>query len=208
MTKQFLELILSVLFVLLVSFSTIAQGAGDELFGLDIGVYGGIEAGTLVDPNRKAPVTIGGIPMGARITNDLNGTWSMLYQAGILLDLVNSQVVQQGGEVGLSWHFMGGSRHVGFGSTLGTIEGTSKNDLSLALRSGYYQMLASSKADPLDRVTGSLVEFKTGLEYRQEFFWGTAIGAEVLLSVITMPASVERLSYQGLSIIFVWRSRI
>lgn len=193
----------------LCSLSMRAQAASlDDLIEMDVGVYSGLEAGTLVDPNRDAPVGIGGIPMGARITDDLSGTWSLLYQGGILLDLINSQVVRQGGEVGLSWHFMGGSRHVGMGSTLGTIEGTSKMNLSLAMRSGYYQMLASSKADPLDRVTGSIVEFKTGLEYRQDFFWGTALGAEALLTLFTMPASVERLSYQGFSLLFVWRGRI
>jgi len=167
--------------------------------------------GLVVDPTRKKgnqEVGFGGIPLGARITTSSDAHYSLVYQAGILLDLGNNQVVQQGGEFGVSWHFIGGARKVKRVSSLGTIFGTSPYDLSLLARVGYFQFSASSINDPSDRVTGAVVDFRTGIGYRRDILYTSALAVEIMATVYSIPASLERISHSALDFSLIWRAEI
>jgi hypothetical protein len=196
-------LTIGIIFVL--GYSGISQGSDLQTSPRDIGFVTGLSAGTLVDPSRDTPLVLGGMPIGLRLTENSSHSLSYVYQGGILLDLVNTQIVRQNIEAGISYHLLGGSRQIERQTSMGSFKGLSPSNLSLALRASYSQFSASSANDPKDKVSGSILEIKTGSSYRMDIFWESALEFEFMLVLMGFPASVDRIQHSGIELNIVWR---
>ena len=192
--------------VMLIGYSSIGLSQEDMDQSKDYALVTGITMGVLTVPGRDQPVALGGLPLAWRMIIGHNPVLDSTYQLGTLLDFGNSQIAKYNGEVGLTWHVLGGARYIKRVSPLGTIIGSSPYNLSIPLKVSYNQFSISSKDDYLDRVTGSTLDFKTGLLYRLELFDEMAFSIEFLVSFLSFPASVERLQHTGIDLNIVWRT--
>lgn len=165
----------------------------------------GITGGALNVPGRDEQIILGGIPLNLRMIYSHNSSIDSVFQFGMLLDFGNAQIVKNSGEAGFSWHLLGSSKKIKRISAIGVISGSSPYNISLPLRLMYSHYSISSKEDYLDRVSGSTLDIKTGLLARFDFFQDYSLEFEILVTALSFPSSVERLSYSGVDLNLIWR---
>jgi hypothetical protein len=199
--------------VFLISTAPAAYGIVDSMPNYDVGVRSGYVGGVIHDPNREdddqatADITFGAIPLQGILTTGLSREWSSSMIFGVLMDVVNSQVIEQGIEGDVSWHFMGGTRQIRKESEIALLEGRTRYDASLIGRASYQQFTISSKEDPDDIVKGSVVSLKIGAAARFDFVWDSAVAAELVTTLMSFPSSTERLGYQEFALGLIWRKQ-
>jgi hypothetical protein len=156
------------------------------------------------DPDRY--FSYGGVLIGFALNRDLHPKITGTLQYHLVADIANSQVSRQGVDVGIAYHVLGGAMRLTETYDYAQISSGEAYNLSLLGRTGLRNYGASSKEDPNDKVSGSLLEILAGIGYR----WSPttmrqAYGIEVLATLFSIPASVDRLETTGVETILFWR---
>ena len=155
--------------------------------------------------DESSSADVGGIPCAVAFNKDLLLNLSMMMQWQFIVDLINSQVIRQGFEGGVSYHVFGGSKLVLVPGDMAVIAHRNPYNISLVGRAGLQQYAASSKDNPSDNFSGSAFEIRAGIEYRTDISRTSAYGFELLQTIYTLPTSVERISPMITELSFFWR---
>jgi hypothetical protein len=197
---------MSTIVILLLCFISSALARADDEIDISFRVGGAAGSIKASSERGKESSNFGGIPFGIAWHKDLSGKFASMIQGMTLFDVVNTQLIRQGIEAGLSYHLLGGARRlVKQGGEAGIVS-RSASALSLALRGGFQSFAATDKNDPTSRVSGSAFEVRSGLEYRQEMTDSGALVVELISTVFSVPASVDRLTPRAVELIFAWRT--
>ncbi len=190
------------------------RGSSDaraEAHDLDMTCRTGISGGSITytdDTGEEVTGNYGGIPIGVVWNRGFSRSMSLLLSGGVLLDLINSQLIKQGFAGGVAWHVLGGPRTYSLGGTeLGVISRTASS-LSLVTYGGIQNFAATDTNDPTLQVSGSVFEVDIGIEYRHDLSDEDAATFEVMTSVFSLPASTSRIKPSSLEILFGWRTYI
>ena len=157
-----------------------------------------------IDGSRRT-FQMGGIPLGAALNRNLSANWTGALSGHILLDIVNRQVIRQGIGGSMSYHLLGGARRLSLPGDMVSISTSNSYNFSLLGRVNLQNYAASDPERPTNNIAGGLWEIATGLEYRKDFSESSAYGVAMLLSIATMPASVQRLSSKTSELLLFWR---
>jgi hypothetical protein len=195
---------------LVVALVCAAETASADVFdGLDVGAATGIVTGAIEETKTDGSVQtfkVGGIPLAAMLNRDLAPSWTGSLQFQVLLDVANQQMIRQGLAGTLSYHILGGARRlVTPGNTLKLTSANNYN-LSIDVRGGIFDYAAANKRDPTENVSGGIWEMAVGIEYRRDLSEQNALGASLMISTLTLPASVERLATKTRELLFFWRT--
>lgn len=191
---------------MLSSAATVAKA--DAFDGLDVATGSGAVMGTVIATDSDGTTrrfTTNGIPFVAMLYRDLASHWTGNLQAQVLLDLRNQQMIRQGFAGTMAYHVLGGARRIVSANDVVRNISTSRYNLSLLLRGGVFNYAATDRENPKLRLSGSVWEMASGLEYRWTMSDTSAVGASVLGSVITLPASVDRLTARTVEVLGFWR---
>ena len=189
-------------------FSLAIPVAQAEDLGSDVGFKIGGSVGTvsIADDKGTKIFSFGGMPFGMAWYKDLSAKWAGTLQAMAMFDLRNTQLIRQGVEGGVAFHLLGGPRRMGQEGHEAGFVSRSPMALSLALRGGVQHYAATDKEHTSERVSGSAFEAKSGLEYRREMTAESAITIDLLATIFSIPASVERLTPRTVELVFGWRT--
>lgn len=187
---------------------TASAGMADVFDGLDVGAASGGVAGHVssTDSDGKSRnFRIGGMPFVAMLNRDLASQWTGSLQGQVLLDAVNRQMIRQGFSGTLAYHVLGGSRRIVNASDVAKEVATNRYNVSVLVRGGVFSYAATESDDPKARLSGSVWEMASGLEYRKTVSEKSAFGASAISTVVTLPASVDRLSARVVEVLAFWR---
>lgn len=202
MSKTFIAFVAT---LFLCSASTVRADVFD---GLDVGTGSGGVAGRVSSRDSEGEThkfRIGGLPFVAMLNRDLASQWTGSLQAQVLLDAVNRQMIRQGFSGTLAYHFLGGSRRIATASDVAKELATNRYNVSILVRGGVFSYAATERNDPKSRLSGSVWEMASGLEYRKTVSEKSAFGASAISTVVTLPASVDRLSARVVEVMAFWR---
>lgn len=195
----------------LLAFGISSAAVADVFDNLDLSVGSGAVVGTVSATDKDGTVRkfrIGGIPFEAMINRDLSERWTANTQAQVLLDVVNQQMLRQGFAGMLCYHFLGGARRLESQGEVLSSTSTSRYNLSVAVRAGVFSYAATDRKDPSQRLSGGVWEMASGIEYRRTVSERGAVGVSVLGTVLTLPASVDRISTQTIELLGFWRANL
>lgn len=174
----------------------------------DVSLLTGFAIGTVtkrqVDRSNQT-FQIGGVPLGLSWNHDISRDWSTALSGEFLLDAVNKQMIRQGFTGAIAYHLFGGGRRLDNLGDAIHVTATNSYNLSLLGRAGLFNYAASDPNSPSTSLAGGVWEIAMGVEYRKEVFDASALGASNLVSLTTLPASVERLSSRMNEVLFFWR---
>jgi hypothetical protein len=114
-------------------------------------------------------------------------------------------MVRQGFAGTLSYHLLGGARRIESPGEFVNVVSTSRYNLSIAVRGGVFNYAAADRKNPSEHLSGAVWEMSSGIEYRRSISEASALGASVMATVITLPASVERLATRTVELLAFWR---
>jgi hypothetical protein len=180
----------------------------DVFDGLDTsvatgGVFGTVEQ--LQEDGSPRTFRIGGIPFAAMLNRDLAESWTGSLQFQLLLDVINQQMIRQGVAGTLCYHILGGARRIATPGDFMSTVSTSVYNLSLALRGGLFNFAAADRENPTENLSGGVWEMAAGLEFRRSLTDTSAAGVSAMQTVITFPASVDRLATRTTEVLAFWR---
>lgn len=174
----------------------------------DVSILSGFALGTVsktLNDGSSQTFRIGGVPLGFSRNFDISYNWSTALGGQILLDIINRQMIRQGFTGSCSYHLLGGPRRLdGLGESI-RVTSTNSYNLSLVGRAALFNYGASDPKSPGTNLAGGVWEIASGLEYRKEISDSSATGAMIMLSMTTLPASVERLASKTNELLFFWR---
>lgn len=186
----------------------VTPAQADIFSGLDVGIGSGLVVGrvsaTEADGTSRQFRT-GGIPFVGMLNRDLASKWTGSLQGQVLLDTVNQQMIRQGFSGSLAYHLFGGVRRMSSVSDIAKNVATNRYNLSVVLRGGIFNFAAAEKNDPEARLSGSIWEMASGTELRYSPSEANAFGASAMTTVVTLPASVDRLSARMIEVLGFWR---
>lgn len=187
----------------------IAAGASKGNNEQDVSFKIGGSVGSIHRPERNGVTDktfqVGGLPLGIAWNHDASFHLSTTINAQLMIDVPNSQVMRQGVEGGMAYHILGGARRIVNNASDVRSISTSPFNLSLLGRMGIFNYSASTKNKPVENVAGSVLEARTGIEYRKDLSEVSALGTELLATLFTLPASTERLAPRFIEWSFFWR---
>ena len=172
-------------------------------------LFGGMVVGEVSQPLRKGgsrTFTISGIPLGFGATWDMGPNWGFQADGSVLLDVIGRQQIRQGVSATLSYHLLGGAKRLAAEGPLVSVTARNPSSLSLVFRAGLFQYSASDANDPSISLSGSIWDLGSGVEFRRDLGEEHAIGASLLTTVTTVPASKERLSAQNKELLLFWQT--
>jgi hypothetical protein len=148
---------------------------------------------------------IGGVPFAAILNRDLAEHWAGGLEAQMMLDIVNQQMIRQGFAGSISYHLLGGPRRLVWPGSAVNITSMSHYNLSFKTRGGIFNYAAAARNDPGHGLSGSVWEFSAGVEYRQDLSERNAAGTSLMTTVLSLPASIDRLSTSMTELLLFWR---
>jgi hypothetical protein len=190
----------------------LSLGTSSAIFaGTDLNVGTGLALGTvsqtLSDGSLKS-FQMGGVPLQLGLNKDLAAKLSASIAPQILLDVANRQVVRQGVTASIAYHLIGSAGRLEYPGERFRVTSLSIQNLSLISRAGLFNYAASEPNRPTSNVTGGLWEFAVGFEYRRDVGEESALGLTVMATVLTIPASVQRLKSQMMETLIFWRQSV
>jgi hypothetical protein len=180
----------------------------DVLDGLDTSIGSGGVVGQLAATQTDGTVRqfrFGGIPFAAFLNRDMAERWTGSLQLQALLDVINQQMLRQGFAGTISYHLLGGARQIRAPGEFVNAISTSRYNLSIAVRGGLFNYAAADRKNPSERLSGAVWEMAAGVEYRRTVSERSALGASLMATVITLPASVERIASRSAELLGFWR---
>jgi hypothetical protein len=184
------------------------EARADVFDGLDTSIGTGGIFGTVAetqDDGSLRTFQFGGIPFATMLNRDLAEHWTGSLQFQVLLDVINQQMIRQGVAGTLCYHLLGGARRLMAPGELMSTVSTSTYNLSLAVRGGIFNFAAADRENPADNLSGGIWEMATGVEYRRTLSDTSAAGLSAMQTVITFPASVDRLAAKTTELLAFWR---
>lgn len=175
----------------------------------DISIKIGAYSGTIVRKSQKQNESdrtfqYGGVPFSVAIHNNYSSIATAFFQVGIVTDISNDQVTRQGFDGGIALHLFGGSKVIANEGKFASRIWRNSYNVSLLGTTGLHNYAASSPEDTSISVAGGVFEMGAGLQYRQDF-GENSFGFDVLTTLFSVPASVERLETQGTEFSLFWR---
>jgi hypothetical protein len=180
----------------------------DAFDGLDTSVATGGVVGTVEELQEDGSLRtfqIGGVPFAAMLNRDLAESWTGSLQFQVLLDVINQQMIRQGVAGTLFYHILGGARRITTPGDFMSTVSTSVYNLSLAVRGGIFNFAAADRKNPSVKLSGGVWEMASGLEFRRSISDTSAAGVSAMHTVITFPASVDRLATRTTEVLAFWR---
>lgn len=185
-----------------------SDAPADPLEGFDVSFGSGGVVGKVAATESDGTVRnfrVGGIPFAGLLNRDVAEHWTASFQVQVLLDVVNQQMLRQGFAGTMSYHLLGGARRLAASSEALSSTSTSRYNLSIPVRAGIFNYAATNRKDPSQRLSGAAWELASGLEYRRTISERSALGVSVLATVITLPASVDRIATRTVEVLGYWR---
>ncbi len=185
------------------------EGTLEDRSKLDIsfklGAYGGEISRPNIVTKEYDTFQFGGIPIFMVLNNNYSPKASAIMQVGLVTDLVNDQVSRQGFDAGIAYHVFGGSKFMSNQNRYSSRIWRNPYNLSLVLLGGIHHYAASDKEDITTNVTGAVFETSSGIQYRHDVGKEKSLGMDIVTTMFTMPASVDRIEPRGLEISLFWR---
>jgi hypothetical protein len=185
------------------------EGSIEDRSKLDVSFKMGAYAGEISRPNISTgeydTFQFGGVPIIMVLNNNYSPNASAIMQVGLVTDLVNDQVSRQGFDAGIAYHVFGGSKFLSKQSRYSSRVWKNPYNLSVVLLGGMHHYAASDKADISTNVTGAVFETSTGIQYRHDVSDEKSMGLDIMGTVFTLPASVDRIEPRGIEISLFWR---
>ena len=211
-TRLFIGLLIS-----LWSFSSFSQVSQilEENFPYEISIKGGGIIGDLIytvppkegseGKSSDETYTIGGFILAMDVQKGLSMDYTFHVQPQLAVEISELQIVRKGIDAGIAYHLYGGARRVKKEYKYINFAGTTPFNFSLLARAGYHAYSYSSASDSSEVLTGAALEGKAGIEYRKDYFKDSSLGVELVATLFSVPAGVERVKFQGIELTLFWR---
>jgi hypothetical protein len=179
--------------------------------GSDVTYSGGTGAGSISTPRNGTTsaqtFAFEGIPMNFAFNIESHSSFSTFHQGGILYDLANGMVIRTGIGTGACYHVMGGSRRAIFQSSdVYNLLSYNNFNLSMCAKALFLRYSAANKDNLDERVEGSVVEPQAGIQYRHDIGESFSVGLEFYSTIISLPASVDRITTDSTEMFFFLRT--
>ena len=167
-------------------------------------ILGSVE---LEDPATQTttPFTYGGVPIGVGFNFDFSRWFTFSVEGHFVFDQSNAQITRTGFDFMAAFHLLGGARRTtsDYGGSA-TLMSRDSYNLSLLLRTGFHSYGATSQ-DVGDTLEGSVFENKIGAQYRYDIDSLNAISASFLITGLSLPSGLQRLTTSLIAIFVDWR---
>ena len=172
----------------------------------DLGISTGATFGTGTQGTGDKPREFGygGFPFALALNENVSAKWTLQFSGSMVFDLGNIEITRSGLQFSAFYHLLGGSRSLVAEYGQDRVISGDPYNFSLILQLNYQHYAAVAKAGGAS-LSGSLIGTAVGLEYRFDFSDHSAIAFDLLNSLVSFPASVERLSIKTTEFLVSWR---
>lgn len=192
---------------LLLALPALAEPTADENVGPDLAVKMGATLGTIKRAASDAfggqvDLNYGGVPVALSYNRDITRSLTLQAEIHIVADMGNNQVSETSINIGVVYHLLGGSRRTVNELGFATVVVRDSYNFSLIGRPSYGKYGVS---DGTTEINGSTFEVMAGGQLRYDLGDRTCIGAEVLTTMVSLPASNERVTASRFEVLGFFR---
>lgn len=142
--------------------------------------------------------SFGGLLLGLSwISDSIFASGSPFLQVHALLDLANEQTVRKGLAIGQYFYVWGGKKQTVERSPIAQIVTASAMSLSIPLRISQHFFSASPTQPGAPKLDGTTLNLGTGLAFSWNSSRGSSLGAEFIVTVLSLSNSIEKATESG-----------